>query len=135
MTSFSSRSGKDKSGSKPPVTVKLRNASADFSQTNYQVEKAIAEKIDPKTGWGIAPKTGQAHTAIFETSDDIGFKGGTVLTFELQQLLTDYREHVIGRLRLAATTSPRGASKPPPNNITTIVATPTAATAVSVLPK
>lgn len=45
----------------------LINAQADFSQTKWEVSKAIDG--DPKTGWAIAPQFGKPHWASFVISD------------------------------------------------------------------
>lgn len=88
------------------VAVSLRGAQADFSQTSYggwPVTAALDGK--PATGWSIDPGEGDPHVAVFETAKPVGFDGGTVLTFTLEQ---GFRQHGIGRFRLSATTT-----KPP----------------------
>ena len=82
--------------------VKLKDAVADFSQDQWPVEAAIAAKPNAKTGWAVAPQTGQSHWAVFEVDGDAGFPGGTLLTFTLQQA-SPYEQHEIGRFRLSAT--------------------------------
>ncbi len=81
--------------------VKIRTASADFSQKDYPVTAAIGQK--PGTGWAIYPEVGKPHFAIFEFEKPIADKS------ELHILL-DFRspsgQHQLGRFRLSATTSP-----------------------------
>jgi len=102
-------------GNSPARKVKLQNASADFSQRNFQVEKALSSS--DKEGWAIAGQMGKPHTAVFETAEDIGFKKGTRLTFKL---VCNYGgQHTLGRFRISAISAPRpvryGKAKLPPN--------------------
>ncbi len=83
-------------------TVALQNASADFSEPNAGVEKAI--DADPKSGWSIGGGTGRAHTAVFETTGSVGGDSAN-LVFTLDQ--TQGKQQTLGRLRLSATTQPR----------------------------
>jgi mono/diheme cytochrome c family protein len=84
------------------VPVPLQNASADFSQAQFDVALALVGK--PKTGWAVAPQFGTAHAAVFETKQDVDAPGQT-LTVTLDQQYGG--QHTIGRFRLWATTSPR----------------------------
>jgi hypothetical protein len=83
--------------------VKLQNPSADFNQEGWPVALAIDDRKD--TAWGIYPKVGQPHRAVFELKEPIGGPGGTVLTFILEQ--THGGGHLIGRFRLSVTRAPR----------------------------
>jgi mono/diheme cytochrome c family protein len=99
--------------------VKLQNPSADYSQNEYAIAGAIDD--DPKTGWAVHPEVGKAHTAVFETAQDIGFDGGTVLTVTLDQSYGF--KHTLGRFRLSVTTSPRPVKLPQlPDNVTKLLA-------------
>lgn len=82
-------------------TVKLRHASADFSQETWDVEKAIDGISDKKGGWAFAPQFGQAHVAAFETAEPVG-QGETLLTFRLEQQFGG--NHTLGCFRISATT-------------------------------
>ena len=79
----------------------IAHAKADFDQQGWTIAMAIDRK--PDTAWGIYPEVGKPHTGVFEFKQPAGFDGGTVLTFELQQ--THGEGHLIGRLRLSATTA------------------------------
>jgi len=81
--------------------VLLQNPTADFNQQDWAIEKAIDK--NPSTAWGIYPEVGQPHQAVFEMKEAISNDGGTILTFTLEQL--HGRNHLIGRLRLSATTA------------------------------
>ncbi|MBI1902884.1 MAG: PSD1 domain-containing protein [Planctomycetia bacterium] len=87
--------------------VALQNASADFAQGKDGKEFPPSAALDgnKKTGWAVAPQFGRDHVAVFETAADVAVEGGVRLTLTLGQHhgLT----HTIGRLRIAATTSPR----------------------------
>src|SRR5260370_2229997 len=104
--------------------VELQNATADFEQTG-QGEFPAKDALDgkPKTGWAIAPHMGKPHVAVFETKEDVGLEGGTVLTVVLEQNYGG--KHLLGRFRISATTS----SKPVkatrlPQNVLPVPATP-----------
>jgi hypothetical protein len=83
--------------------VTLQNPSADFDQDGWTIAMAVDGK--PETAWGIHPAEGKRHIAVFELKEPVGFgDDGTTLTFTLEQ--SHGRGHVIGRLRLSATSSP-----------------------------
>ncbi len=86
--------------------VALQKASADYSQEDWPVAGAIDG--DARTGWAISPQFGKAHLAVFETRQDIGHDGGTLLFFTLEQSFGS--QHTIGKFRLSATTAPRPVS-------------------------
>jgi len=81
----------------------LQNPTADFDQQGWTVAHAIDGK--EATAWGIHPEVGKAHYAIFELKENLGFEGGTTLTFFLEQ--NHGGAHLIGRLRLSVATAPR----------------------------
>ncbi|MEO8426557.1 MAG: DUF1549 and DUF1553 domain-containing protein [Verrucomicrobiota bacterium] len=100
--------------------VALQNASADFNQQDWGIEKAIDGKTN--TAWGIYPEVGKSHLAAFETKEDAGVEGGAKLTFVLEQ--KHGGGHLIGRLRLSATTASRPVrANPFPETISKILAT------------
>ncbi len=85
-----------------PAAVPLHNASADFSQDTFWPSGALDEDKQ-KTGWAVAPETGRAHVAVFETKDPLNLPAGTKLVFILDQQYGG--AHTIARFRLSATTS------------------------------
>ncbi|MCB9875114.1 MAG: PSD1 domain-containing protein [Planctomycetaceae bacterium] len=103
------------------TSVKLQNASADFSQKGWDVAGAIDG--DSKTGWAINPEFGKPHEAIFLSEKPIAIEGTATLTFTLDQHYGGGR--TIGRLRLSVMT---GNPKPStlPDAIATIIARPVA---------
>ena len=84
------------------TNVTLQNATADFNQQDWSIEKAIDK--NPATAWGVHPEEGHSHKAYFEFKAPLTNEGGTALTLVLDQV--HGRNHVIGRLRLAVTTAP-----------------------------
>jgi len=77
----------------------LHAAHASFSQANWNISGAIDGKST--TGWGINPKFGESHWAVFEAAAPFSDGAGTELSLTLVQHYGGGR--VIGRLRLAAT--------------------------------
>jgi len=82
--------------------VKLRNATATFSQIGYQVEGAIDAKQE--TGWAILPKVKQAHHAVFEIADLPAGSGDRAIRIVMKQSYGG--AHVLGRFRWWATNAP-----------------------------
>jgi hypothetical protein len=89
-----------------PTPVPLQNATADFSQTNFGVAASIDGSTADANGWAVDNMEGASHTAVYETQNDVGFVGGTLFTFTLDQFLSR-GSHEIGRLRLSITTDDR----------------------------
>jgi hypothetical protein len=82
-----------------PKKIAWQTAKADFDQDGWTVAGAIDGK--PETAWGIYPRVGQSHRAVFVPAKPIANANGTTLTFQLEQ--THGRGHLIGRLRFAVT--------------------------------
>ncbi|HEY6228337.1 MAG TPA: PSD1 and planctomycete cytochrome C domain-containing protein, partial [Verrucomicrobiae bacterium] len=85
--------GSDK-GHKIPV----RRATADFNQDGWTISHAIDG--NEKTAWGIFPRVGESHIAVFEL-EKFSFTDEARLVFQLKQLHGG--GHVIGKFRLAVT--------------------------------
>jgi hypothetical protein len=102
----------------------LKNPAADFNQDGWTVGMAIDG--NPKTAWGIFPKVGQPHRAVFEFEQPVGFREGTTFIFVLEQ--THGGGHLIGRARVSVTTAPKPltAADALPDTLTAILATPPA---------
>lgn len=86
---------------KENVPVRLRSATADFSQTGWDVSGAIDG--DRKTGWAIAPQFGKPHWASFVLEQPIEFDAQHQ---SLRVRLGQYygRGRVIGKPRLSVLT-------------------------------
>ena len=84
--------------------VKLQNASADYSESGYEVSKVVDGNTDAKNGWSIGDRTGLVHAASFELEGKPFDESGSLLIFTLVQKYGT--NHTIGRFRIAATTQP-----------------------------
>lgn len=80
-----------------PLAIKM--ASADFSQNDFSVFNAIDDKSE--TGWGIYPRTGTNHVAVFELNASLNAE--TLVVHLDQQSKHEY--HIIGKFRLSVTAS------------------------------
>lgn len=88
--------------------VPLQHATADFSQGGFPVTDAISGTLDKAKGWAVEDLPGRRNRdrqAVFETKTGVGYPGGSILKFTLNQ--TYGSEHTIGRFRLSVTTRPR----------------------------
>jgi len=74
----------------------LVNPRADFDQQDWGIARAI-DKSEP-TAWGIYPKVGMSHAAVFELRDPITVTAPIKLKFVLKQ--RHGGGHLIGRARL-----------------------------------
>jgi hypothetical protein len=87
--------------------VELQQATATHSQIDpggFSISKVI-DGLKDESGWAILPKVTD-QTAVFETTTDVGFPEGTLLTFTVTcTSLTN--QHTIGRFRLSYTTDNR----------------------------
>ncbi len=98
--------------SESETPVKFTTATASFSQANFPVANLVKTDNDPRTGgWAISPQFHKSHWAQFVTAAPIGFPGGTVLRFKLEQNFGASR--TIGRLRLTAITGSVGGTALP----------------------
>ena len=92
--------------------VALQQATATLSQSfdsDYSAALAINGTTADDRGWAIAesPFTVSAQTAAFETVSDVGFLGGSIITFTLTQTHSN-PGHTLGRFRFSITTDDRG---------------------------
>jgi mono/diheme cytochrome c family protein len=100
-----------------PLT--LQNSSADFAQDSLPIAAAVDG--NPATGWGIGPRMGQEHAAVFEAAGAPS-AGESILTIDLVQ--AHGGGHTLGRFRISATASPQPvkANDGTPKEILAIVA-------------
>jgi hypothetical protein len=110
-------------GRPEPSEVALSRASADFNQDNWTITHALDRQEN--TAWGVYPRVGQAHQAIFELKTPLTAAPGSKLSVVLKQLHGG--GHLIGRPRLSAT-SARAPSLPEllPADIQQVFAVPAA---------
>lgn len=79
--------------------LKIRSAVADWDQEGWTIAHSLDSDI--KTAWGIYPKVGEAHHAVFEFEEAATLKPDSQVTIVLKQLHGG--SHLIGRCRLYAT--------------------------------
>lgn len=99
------------------ASVALQNATATFSQTfngDFTVGRAINGTFAENLGWSIVDPSAalaaqaSSQTAVFETTANVGFGGGSLLTFTMYQTHgLDFALHTLGRFRLSVTTDNR----------------------------
>ena len=94
------------------LPLKLKAASADFSQKDFPVANAIDD--NQESGWGIHPEMGKPHSAVFELDKRLELGPGAKLLVELS-FQSIYGQHQLGRFRVSATyaTNPHAASSLP----------------------
>ncbi|MEQ1905782.1 MAG: PSD1 and planctomycete cytochrome C domain-containing protein, partial [Pirellulaceae bacterium] len=80
----------------------IARATADFEQADWGIARAIDG--NPQTAWGIYPKVGQSHSAVFEFKEKQSWSAGQKLTVVVKQLHGG--RHLIGRIRIAISDSP-----------------------------
>ncbi len=116
-----STSPNPKSEIRNPKSLPLRSAVADWNQEGWGVARAIDGKAE--TAWGIYPKVGQSHHAIFDLEKPTNAQGEEItLIFTLDQLHGG--GHLIGRPRLSVTSAPKPAQAASiPGAIAAILAT------------
>ncbi|MDF1745973.1 MAG: PSD1 and planctomycete cytochrome C domain-containing protein [Gimesia sp.] len=83
--------------------IPIRQATADFNQDGWTIQHAIDGNL--KTAWGIYPKVGVGHHAVFELKTPLVINPGTRLVVTLKQLHGG--SHIIGRFKLAVTDAAR----------------------------
>ncbi|MFO1091983.1 MAG: PSD1 and planctomycete cytochrome C domain-containing protein [Planctomycetaceae bacterium] len=109
------------SGESKPV--KIRAATADYSQPDYGVDKAI--DADPKSGWAIYPAIGKSHHATLEFEEPLAVAGQRAQVTVILDCQSAWGRHNPGRVKLSYTTS--NALRSPdslPQNVRDIVKTP-----------
>jgi hypothetical protein len=106
-------------GSGRPVDLGV--VSADFEQGGTYTAKGAFDG-DPKTGWAVYPKTGEAHTLIFEARNQVGNGAEVLLSFRMSFQYGE--QHTLGKFKLYATTNNRALLRPMPKNIRAILVKP-----------
>ena len=88
------------SGSTGGRVEKIQQATADFNQAGWGIERAIDG--DATTAWGIHPAVGQAHHAVFTLAHPLTLPPGARLAIMLRQ--AHGGSHLLGSFSLAITT-------------------------------
>ena len=95
--------------------LKFKRATADFNQADWGIERAIDG--NETTAWGIYPRVGEDHLAVFELESPLALTSDSKLVITLKQLHGG--GHLIGRFRLSATDSERPDIEPVPALVAT----------------
>ena len=74
--------------------------------SRLRINKAIDNRVDVEEGWASPQKTSERRLAVFGTASDVGYEGGTILKFVLDQQYKD-GSFTIGRFRISVSKSPR----------------------------
>lgn len=82
--------------------IKIASATADFNQDSWTIEHALDG--NEKTAWGVHPKEGESHHAVFRLKEPVSLTEGASLTINLKQL--HGAGHLIGCFRLSVTDEP-----------------------------
>lgn len=77
----------------------IASAEADWNQTGWTIDHAVDGDIT--TAWGIHPRVGEAHQAVFRLAEPTDVPPGSRLTVILKQ--QHGTGHLLGRLRLMTT--------------------------------
>lgn len=89
-------------GRAEPRSLAIRQATADFNQSGWGIERAIDG--DPATAWGIHPAVSQPHVAVFELAEPLSATPDMHLSVLLKQ--AHGGGHLLGAFRLAVTADP-----------------------------
>ena len=87
------------SDSAEPRRLKVQQAVSDWDQAGWTITHALDG--DPKTAWGIFPKVGSSHQAVFQLQSAQPVSPSSQIVIILKQLHGG--SHLIGRLKLAVT--------------------------------
>ena len=104
------------------VPVKLKAASADFSQDTFPAGNLIDG--NPATGWAVYPQVGKAHQLVLELDKPVSVSDEPlVLTLEFNSI---FAQHQIGRIRVSVTDAadPHATHKKVPSQIVEILGAP-----------
>jgi mono/diheme cytochrome c family protein len=89
-------------GAREPTTLKFTRATADWNQVDWTISHALDSNA--KSAWGIFPKVGQSHHAVFELEHSLPLEPGTRIVVNLKQLHGG--GHLLGRFKLSLTEAP-----------------------------
>jgi hypothetical protein len=105
------------------AALRLKAASADFSQDGYPIAGIVGEK--KRTSWAIYPEVGKSHFAVFEFETPIRQAVLSPFTITLD-FKSQSSQHQPGRFRLSATNSsnPHDSQKLPANITQILVVAP-----------
>ena len=94
----------------------------DFAQQSFSVAALFDKNLDRGNGWAIIPAVGVTHWGTFETSEPVGFVGGTELNFTIVQRFG--QRHNLGRFRISVAVSKKDVGLSLPEEFQAILGTP-----------
>ena len=100
-------------GADKPHKLKISRASADFNQEGWTIAHAIDG--NDKTAWGIYPRVGENHSAVFEVAERLLLTNGARLAIQLKQLHGG--SHLIGKFRISSTADDPANARILPTNL------------------
>ena len=109
-----------RAGASEGEPLKIRCATADFDQDGWTIQQAIDG--NPATAWGIHPREGDPHFAVFELETPLTPEPGMRIQVVMRQI--HGRNHLIGRFRLSATDAPPEQAVALPADVQAILALP-----------
>ena len=104
-----------------PMPLQFEKALADWNQDGWTIDHAIDG--DPKTAWGIFPRVGESHQAVFALESPVAVVPGSRISVVLRQL--HGTGHLIGRFQLFTTDAPPETTRILPSAVATALNTPT----------
>ena len=90
-----------KDNPKKLTKVALTKGLADFTQSNFDINKAIDGRPTNRDGWAVSPKGGMAHWATVQCKTPIKNEKGSIITIKMHHLFRDTFR--LGKFRLAMT--------------------------------
>ncbi len=103
-----------------PVQLKFQQASADWNQDGWTIDQALDQ--DRQTAWGIFPRVGESHQAVFVLASPIELKPGSRIAVSLRQL--HGTGHLIGRFQIFTTDAPPESARVLPSSVATALSIP-----------
>ncbi len=104
-------------GSAERTPLKIKKATADWDQAGWTISHALDANLG--TAWGIYPKVGASHYAVFELDEPVLLRASSRLVIVLKQLHGG--GHLIGRVKLYATDEPGASANVLPETVLTAV--------------
>jgi hypothetical protein len=100
-------------GSTERRRLKIQKATADWDQSGWTISHALDGNLG--TAWGIYPKVGASHYAVFELSEPVTLKPSSQIVVVLKQLHGG--GHLIGRTKLYVTEAAGATAKVLPQSV------------------
>lgn len=100
--------------------LKIIKATADWNQAGWTIRHAIDGNA--ATAWGVYPKVGETHYAVFELAEPVKLQVGSQVVVRLKQLHGG--GHLIGRLKLYATDAAGATAVVLPDSVSSAIKLP-----------